>query len=280
MPLPLPPLSPPSLLLLPQLLPLMLLLPLRSLLLSMPLLRWPLPLPLLPPLLRFKRNRSQSHSDQTSPVHALPLQATVLRRMPNPKCTAHATESRPLPQRCADGSGSIGFDELFEFVRGRRHSLDERNKKVRTMRLEPPPNAPYTLEDVAWDEETLRLLLQKMLSRFGVGPSDLMRAWDKSGDGLLDRREFSREIQVWSCTLLWPTQIVTPSHQHSTARTLTYVLCHSKLWPAHVMCFSSRTLLPSPPALPGFLQGRLRRAVGEGGLACRGQGLHSHRLHE
>ena len=105
-------------------------------------------------------------------------------------------------------------------VRGRRHSLDERNKRVRTMRLEPPPNANYTLEDVAWDEESLRLLLQRMLSRFGVGPSDLMRAWDKSGDGLLDRREFSREIQAFfkgEYDALWEREVSATASQHQSA---------------------------------------------------------------
>ena len=29
-----------------------------------------------------------------------------------------------------DGSGTIGFDELFEFIKGRRHSLDPRGKPL------------------------------------------------------------------------------------------------------------------------------------------------------
>lgn len=95
----------------------------------------------------------------------------------------------------ADGSGSIGFDELFEFVRGRRHSLDERTKQVRAMKLEVPPNAVYTLDDIAWDVDTLKFMLQRMMGRYHVGPSDLIRAWDTSGDGQVDRNELVSNIR-------------------------------------------------------------------------------------
>lgn len=63
-----------------------------------------------------------------------------------------------------DGSGCIGFDELFEFVRGRRHSLDRRNKQVRSMRIEPPSD-DCTLDEVVWDVRTLRSVLQRMMVR-------------------------------------------------------------------------------------------------------------------
>ena len=89
-----------------------------------------------------------------------------------------------------DHSGKIGFDELFEFVRGYRHSLDERNKKVRALKLEVPEGASYTFDEVAWDVETLRILMQQMLSRSCAGPSDLMKVWDQSGDNQLSRKEF------------------------------------------------------------------------------------------
>ena len=51
---------------------------------------------------------------------------------------------------------------------------------------------------LAWDVEpsafesveTLRILIQQMLLESAVSPSDLMRAWDRSGDKTLDKREF------------------------------------------------------------------------------------------
>ena len=91
-----------------------------------------------------------------------------------------------------DGSGMIGFDELFEFVRGRRHSLDLRNKKVAGMRIEPPPGK--TFNDIVWSIDTLRLLIQQMLERANQSTLALVKAWDKSGDGELSRKELREEI--------------------------------------------------------------------------------------
>ena len=96
-----------------------------------------------------------------------------------------------------DNSGAIGFDELFEFVRGRRHSLDERNKKMRAMKLELPSDCPYTLEQIAWDVETLRALMKRMLATAQVGTGHLMKVWDKSGDGELSLSEFVTEMAVF-----------------------------------------------------------------------------------
>ena len=87
------------------------------------------------------------------------------------------------------GDGQIGFDELFEFIRGRRHSLDRRNVQVRQMRLQPPPGVS-SLENVIWDVETLRILLQQMLARYGVSIGELMSAWDRNGDFTVQRLEF------------------------------------------------------------------------------------------
>lgn len=94
-----------------------------------------------------------------------------------------------------DKSGKIGFDELFEFVRGHRHSLDHRTKHVGSMRLQPPPGADFTLNEIAWDLETLRILMQQMLIRFHTGPADVIRAWDDSGDFQLDKREFVQNMR-------------------------------------------------------------------------------------
>lgn len=109
-----------------------------------------------------------------------------------------------------DNSGSVGFDELFEFCRGKRHSLDERNRKSRAMRLRPPPRATFTLDEIMWDGETLRLLLQQMLVTHGVSVAELMQAWDRNGDGRLSRREFLEEVRVYFQDLhpdLWESEV-------------------------------------------------------------------------
>jgi len=103
------------------------------------------------------------------------------------------------------GTAKIDYDELFEFVRGHRHALDarERNAMVRELTVDVPPNSPFTLADVAWDVEpsaresveSLRILVQNMLITHNVGPDDLMRAWDRSGDKQLDKREFVTNVR-------------------------------------------------------------------------------------
>lgn len=94
-----------------------------------------------------------------------------------------------------DHDGAIGFDELFEFVRGRRHSLDRRTKRIHAMRLQAPSGEGSALGRLAWDESTLRVLLQQALERCHVGPTDLIRAWDTSGDGQLNESEFVSRMQ-------------------------------------------------------------------------------------
>ena len=65
----------------------------------------------------------------------------------------------------SDGTGYIGFDELFEFVRGHRHARDHRSLKVRKLRLRPPHGAAWVLTDLAWDVETLRTQVSKEVSK-------------------------------------------------------------------------------------------------------------------
>ena len=79
-----------------------------------------------------------------------------------------------------DGGGTIGFDELFEFVRGKRHSLDRRTKKEleSQMRLVPPQGGQ--LDDIAWDEEVLRRLITNTMLRCKVSPADLLQRWMNS----------------------------------------------------------------------------------------------------
>ena len=65
------------------------------------------------------------------------------------------------------------------------------------MRLLPPEIGSRTvpLADVEWGADALRLLMQHSLARCKAGPYDLMRAWDKSGDGVLSLTEWLREVR-------------------------------------------------------------------------------------
>ena len=95
-----------------------------------------------------------------------------------------------------DSSGGIGFDELFEFIRGRRHSLDRRHKQLHQMTMKPPRGAGYALKDVEWDNQVLRLMMQRMIDRFGCGPADLIQLWDRNGDLELTESEFLSQMQT------------------------------------------------------------------------------------
>ena len=97
----------------------------------------------------------------------------------------------------------------FEFIRGRRCSLDARNKRI-TLRLEPPPGAVYTLRDILWNVDSLRFLLQQSLKRGNVNVTDLMKAWNSSQDGQLSRREFLLKMQAFfkeDDAQLWETDV-------------------------------------------------------------------------
>ena len=96
----------------------------------------------------------------------------------------------------SNADGHVSFDELYEFVRGCRHSLDQRNKHVRSMRMQPPRGADFTLSEIRWDVKTLRLLMQQMLQRCRMGATDLMRAWDSNGNGQLTRCEFITSLRA------------------------------------------------------------------------------------
>ena len=109
----------------------------------------------------------------------------------------------------ADGSGGIGFDEIFEFVRGKRHSLDRRSKQLHQMTLRPPRGASYALKDIRWDEAVLRLMMQRMLNRFGCGAADLIMLWDKNGDRELAEAEFLANVQALfgGAEKLWRSEV-------------------------------------------------------------------------
>ena len=104
--------------------------------------------------------------------------------------------------RCLDASnkGSINFDDFFEFVRSRRHSLDNR-WRPKLSALEPKEQYdpvsdtthPPELKDVLWVPKSgpgvIRTLLAQMLERCHLGTVDLMRAWDTGGETFSHARQ-------------------------------------------------------------------------------------------
>ena len=113
--------------------------------------------------------------------------------------------------------GYIGFDELFEFVRGRRHSLDQRSKRELELRLELPLGA--MLEQVAWDVESLRILIKQMLERCHANPADLVRKWQGARMGL-QRKPFVQKVQEsffkGSDAELWTSEVEPVAHEAFT----------------------------------------------------------------
>ena len=85
-----------------------------------------------------------------------------------------------------DCSGMIGFDELYEWLYGHRHSLDSRRNVEIDMRLQLPREANGTspgmgLDAVAWDAEVFRVLVQQMLMRCRIDPPYLLAEWTQLG---------------------------------------------------------------------------------------------------
>ena len=74
-----------------------------------------------------------------------------------------------------DGSGTIGFDELYEFIKGKRHSLDQRRKPPFDTQLRPAEGR--ALDELAWDTDVLRVLIADMLARCHKGAADLLKMW-------------------------------------------------------------------------------------------------------
>ena len=122
---------------------------------------------------------------------------------------AEAVFTAILPSRpSATLKASIGYDEFYEFVRGRRHCLDRRTKRVRMMTLRTLPTAAYTLGSIAWDVPTLLAQLQEMMDRAKVSPVDFVRALDKRGTGEVERSNFvafvgeffgQADKHLWQC---------------------------------------------------------------------------------
>ena len=74
-----------------------------------------------------------------------------------------------------DCSGTIGFCEMFEFIRGRRHALDKRNIIEQTAKLTPPPNLRF--DGLLWDVQTLRVLMVQMMARCKLDVAEVFASW-------------------------------------------------------------------------------------------------------
>ena len=74
-----------------------------------------------------------------------------------------------------DRSGTIGFDELYEFIHGHRHSLDKRNRKDMDLTLRMPFDTRP--EELAWSVETLRVLIRDVMHKNNMGAADLLLSW-------------------------------------------------------------------------------------------------------
>ena len=77
----------------------------------------------------------------------------------------------------SDRSGEVGFDEIFEFINGRRHPLDPRTRKSREDWSLHPPVGVMSLSELVWELDTLRVLIADVIARGGHGPADLLRLW-------------------------------------------------------------------------------------------------------
>lgn len=116
-------------------------------------------------------------ADETGPLHLLIDQGEFHRTMRGK--FGYKGPPDVLTQIFAgldtDASGQIGFDELYEFIKGRRHSLDPRGKPALELTFELPEG--IRLDDLLWDADLLRFLVADMLSRCKAGANDLLRRW-------------------------------------------------------------------------------------------------------
>ena len=109
-----------------------------------------------------------------------------------------------------DKQGDVGFEELFEMLRGKRHALDRRMKPRFDLRLRVPTDRKTAagvngalwrrLDELIWDTAVLRVLINDMLSRQDwpngqkASVADLLREWN--GQKGLSRREFVECIRA------------------------------------------------------------------------------------
>ena len=86
-------------------------------------------------------------------------------------------------------NGQVGFHEIYEFIRGKRHSLDPRGRPDFEIEL-PLPVGVASLDDLYWDTDVLRTLIDEALQRCQAGAADLFRAWNGRRGLTRDQWEF------------------------------------------------------------------------------------------
>ena len=85
-----------------------------------------------------------------------------------------------------DQSGAVSLDEFIHWLFGR----EQRRAKVNNLRLSNRPPGAAPLNGIAWTKERLQQEIQAMLIHMDMTSLDLVSAYDKQGDGLLDQREY------------------------------------------------------------------------------------------
>ena len=119
---------------------------------------------------------------------------------------------RQIFEECdKDGSGRIGYDELYRFIRGKDIAKDQSkisDKIVRHLTLQPKPEelgrlgaADLNWSDAhgmrlqydvshTWSQDDLRLEIQVLLIGNEISPADWLRAWDRDSNVELSKTEF------------------------------------------------------------------------------------------
>ena len=120
-----------------------------------------------------------------------------------PNCMTACSTSSLLTRVVCSGDGEVLYDELWEWVRGRRHPLDARidrtTKRVRDVIVEAPTGASFTLSDVEWNEPVLRAMIWRALEVAKVSTLDLVRVSCKGTGAFLatpavNKAEFIRMV--------------------------------------------------------------------------------------
>ena len=89
-----------------------------------------------------------------------------------------------------DDSGKVGFDELQAWISGRKTRRGKSLEAIGTITL---ADRVVEAED-AWDEQRLRAEIRLILQAWGVQATDVVRAWDQSGDNVISRSEFLQNM--------------------------------------------------------------------------------------
>ena len=73
----------------------------------------------------------------------------------------------------------------------------------------------YTLDDIAWDESTLRLMIHKMMDEHSVTALYLVKEWDRNGDGELEAEEFLTHLHAFfrESEKLWRREVEPVAHK-------------------------------------------------------------------